>query len=55
MSAIPERYRGRDQDDLPLLMLADALDPPPAEETAADAESWRAAVSEAQAALGPAR
>jgi hypothetical protein len=51
MSAVPDRYRDHDQDDALLLVLADALDPPPAEETATDSESWRQAVAVAQAAL----
>lgn len=52
MSAIPERYRGRDVGELALGLLADALEPPPAEETTADPERWRQAVSDAQAILG---
>jgi hypothetical protein len=52
MPSVPDRYRGRDQDELPLLALADALDPPPAEEAAADPERWRQAVIAAQASLG---
>jgi hypothetical protein len=51
MSAIPERYRGRDVGELALLMLADVIDPPPAE-AAADPERWRQAVSKARASLG---
>jgi hypothetical protein len=52
MPSVPECYRGCDRDDLALMVLADALDPPPAGETAADPEPWRAAVADARASLG---
>jgi uncharacterized membrane protein len=53
MSAIPGRYRGCDDDELPLAMLADVFDPPAPEQAAADPARWRAAVANVQAALDP--
>jgi hypothetical protein len=36
VSAIPDRYRGSDPEELALCLLADVLDPPPPEQAAAE-------------------
>jgi hypothetical protein len=55
VSAIPDRYRGSDPEELALCLLADVLDPPPPEQAAADPARWRAAVANVQAALEASR